>query len=101
MSSMRDHADERALLRFLDGELPSREAERVRRHLEACWQCRTALEDLQTSIADCVRYRKTVLQQHLPAPPAPWADLSRGFGRIDAEVGVESWAARLRRVLRA
>jgi hypothetical protein len=101
MSSVRPHSDDGVLLRYLDGELPSRESARVHGHLQACWQCRAATDELQESIADCVRYRKNVLIQYLPAPPAPWADLSRGFAEIDAEVGVESWAPRLGRVLRA
>ncbi|PWT86733.1 MAG: hypothetical protein C5B56_12010 [Proteobacteria bacterium] len=98
---MRNHPDDGMLLSYLDGEMPSRESDRVRRHLEACWQCRGALQELQASITDCIGYRKNVLQQHLPSPPAPWTDLSRGFAEIDAEVGVESWVARLGRALRA
>jgi anti-sigma factor RsiW len=82
------------LLRYLDGELPARKSRQLRGHLEACWQCRTAVEDLQATVASCVHYRKNVLEAHLPPPPAPWADLSEGFARIDSAVGVESWTAR-------
>jgi anti-sigma factor RsiW len=101
MSSLQNHPDDGMLLRYLDGELPARKARQIRGHLEACWQCRTAAEEMQASIADCVRYRKNVLQQHLPAPPAAWSDLSREFAAIDAEVGVESWVARLRGLISA
>lgn len=66
------HPDEAELLRFCDGELPPREASRVERHLEACWECRTQLEDIQKAISDYVRYRKDVLQPELPPPPAAW-----------------------------
>ncbi len=75
------------LLAYLDGELPARQAAEVRRHLEACWECRAELEALQSTVAECMRYRKDVLAASLPPPPAPWKDLSRDFSRIDAEIG--------------
>jgi len=53
--------------------------------LEACWECRAELESLQATVADCMRYRKNVLTEHLPPAPAAWSDLSREFNRIDAE----------------
>src|SRR5438045_5158428 len=95
------HPEDGVLLRYLDGELPVRKSRQVRGHLEACWQCRTAVEDLENTVADCVHYRGNVLQTLLPPPPAPWADLSDGFARIDSEVGVESWMARVSRWLTA
>jgi hypothetical protein len=99
--STQAHLDDGQLLRHLDGELPSRQSRRARGHLEACWECRAAAEELEGAIADCVQYRKQVLQAHLPAPPAPWADLSEGFSRIDSEVGAGSWLARLAGLLAA
>ena len=75
-----------SLLAYLDGELPARQAAKVRRHLEACWECRAELEALQNTVAECMRYRKNVLAANLPPPPAPWKDLSRDFSRIDAEI---------------
>lgn len=66
------HPDEAELLRFCDGELPPREAARIERHLEACWECRTQLEDIQKAISDYVRYRKDILQPELPPPPTAW-----------------------------
>jgi anti-sigma factor RsiW len=97
MSTVQAHPEDGELLRYLDGELPEREARRVREHMKACWECRAAAEELEGAIADCVQYRKQVLQTYLPAPPAPWADLSQGFARIDSEVGAGSWMARLGR----
>jgi hypothetical protein len=95
------HLEDDDLLRYLDGELPRRKARLVRQHLEACWQCRTELASLETTVADCVEYRKHVLGACLPAPPQPWKDLSREFDRIgefdqiDAELAGESPVARL------
>ena len=93
MSSVQTHPEDGLLLRYLDGELPGRKSRQVRRHLEACWQCRSGAEEFERTIADCVRYRTAVLQP----PPAPWSDLSEGFARIDSEVRGESLPARLGR----
>ena len=82
MSSFQ-HPDEGLLLRYIDGELPGWKSRQVRRHLEACWQCRGSVEELQGTVAECVRYRKQ-MQAYIPAPPKPWPDLSREFARIDA-----------------
>ncbi len=98
MSSLASHhPDDAILLRYIDGELPRRKTRQVKRHLEACWQCRSEVEGLQTTVADCVRYRRQALEKHLPAPPQPWQDLYREFDRIDAEMAEQSWAVRLGR----
>jgi hypothetical protein len=84
------HPDEEQLLRYMDGELPSSTASRTRLHLEACWQCRVELEDVQKTVAECVRYRKDA-QQYLPAPPAAWMDIYRGFEEIDRAESGGAW----------
>src|SRR5204863_484318 len=71
------------LLRYADGESTTCAAGEIRSHLEACWQCRAELEELQKTVGECVRYRKNVLQRHL-VPPAPWTDIYRGFAEVDA-----------------
>ena len=93
------HPEDGQLLRYLDSELPGRKARQIHKHLEACPQCQAELEELRSTAADCVRYRKNVLGSCLPPPPNPWQDLSRGFDRIDASLEHESLAARLARAL--
>jgi len=78
------HPEGDLLLPYLDGELPARQARRVRRHVEACWQCRSELDELQKSVGACVRYRRDLLPSLLPPPPAPWSDLTRELERLDA-----------------
>jgi hypothetical protein len=78
------HPENDLLLQYLDGELPGRKARQVRKHVEACWQCRSELDELQKIVGECVRYRRDLLQSSLPPPPAPWQDLSREFARLDA-----------------
>jgi len=92
------HPEDGLLLRFIDGELPVRKVRQVGRHLEACWQCRTEVEELQGTVADCVRYRKT-LDTLLPEPPNPWSSLYPEFARIDVELTQEPWFEHFKRAL--
>lgn len=78
------HPEDGVLLRYIDGELPARKLRQVERHIQACWQCRTEVKELETTVAGCVRYRQNVLQAHLPDPPNPWPDLYPEFARIDS-----------------
>src|ERR1700687_6305522 len=80
------HPQDEEMLKYADGELSGRDAGEIRSHLEACWECRAAFEELQNTVSQCVGYRKNVLQRHLPPPPAPWADIYRRFSEIDATV---------------
>ena len=98
---MSSHPDQEQLLRYADGESPARVAGSIRKHLEACWQCRAELESLQKTVGECVRYRKNVLERHLPPPPAPWSDIYRGFAQIDAELDKTSLRERIARILQA
>ncbi len=97
MSNPQAHPEESVLLRYFDGELAPRKARQVARHLEACWQCRTLLDEMQQSVADCMHYRKNVLEAQLLPAPGPWGDLTGGFARIDAELASESLGERLKR----
>jgi hypothetical protein len=84
MSKLARHLEEDQLLQYADGELPPRGVRNAQLHLEACWQCRAELKDLQDLVSECVRYRKNVLQNYLPSPPAPWGDIYQGFAKVDA-----------------
>ncbi len=83
---MSNHPEPSALLRHIDGELPSRKSRQIERHLEACWDCRAESEALKQTMAECVRYRKQFLSEALPEPPQLWAGLEGGFDRIDRQV---------------
>lgn len=80
------HPDAGLLLSYLDGELPARQVRRIRQHVEACWQCRTEIDELQKTVGECVRYRREMLGSGMPPPPRPWADLERGFAQVDASL---------------
>src|SRR5690349_21423783 len=85
------HPDHGQLLLYLDGELSGSKSRQIRGHLEACWQCRTELQALEATVADCVKYRNNVLSQ--TQPPAQWKPLD--FDRIEAELAAQSWTSRL------
>ena len=93
------HPDEEQLLRYSDGELPGRATSQVHSHLKACWECRANLEEIEKTVGASVRYRATVLQRHLPAPPAPWTDIYSSFARIDASIEQPSFSERFLRML--
>lgn len=71
-SPILQHPDEADLMRFLDGELPERDALAIRRHAEACWQCRRDLNEMQTTIDAYLRLRDAEV---LPPPPREWKEL--------------------------
>src|SRR5262249_47299438 len=64
-------------------------------------ECRASLEEQQNTISECVRYRKNVLQRHLPPPPAPWVDIYRGFAEVDAALDQAGFWGRAMRLLEA
>ena len=94
-NSFTQHPDDGLLLRYTDGELTPGEARQVEKHLEACWQCRTEIEELKATVAECMRYRKNDLSAQLPPPPNPWPDLARGFAEIDAAEPAGSFLGRI------
>ena len=89
------HPEQSDLLLYIDGELPGGKARQVRSHLEACWQCRSEVEDLQGIITECVKYRKEVLAPMMPFPPAEWSSLN--FELVEAELASQSLLVRLAR----
>lgn len=97
---MNHHPEDDELMRYADGEMPARKAREMRSHLEACWQCRAGLEELQKVISDCVRYRKDLLHVYLPSPPARWGDIYQGFAEIDASRNDVPLFLRIRESLR-
>lgn len=76
------HLQDEEMLRLLDGELAGQHAQRLQAHMEACWTCRTRLEEFQSTIGDYVRYQESV-KPLLPPPPAPWQELDGKFEQVD------------------
>jgi anti-sigma factor RsiW len=47
-SRLREHPNDEMLLAYLDGEMPNRRMRETRSHLKICWQCRSALSQLES-----------------------------------------------------
>jgi hypothetical protein len=56
-----------------DGELTPRRAAEVRAHLEACWPCRVREDELQSTIAEYVRFHHRSLDSQMPPAAGPRA----------------------------
>ena len=94
MSNLFARHPEQDMVRYLDGELSVREASKFEQHLAQCPGCRTQVQDLKDTFADCAR-----LTAQLPAAPAEWRDLYRDFSRIDEALANDSLLVRLMRPL--
>jgi len=79
------HLEDEVLLKLLDGELPEAAASKHRSHIEACWTCRTRLEELENAIGEYVRYRDAI-RPLVPPPPGPWSDLRSRFSDHDRAI---------------
>jgi hypothetical protein len=85
------HPDLENLIRYSDGELPKRTADRIARHLQDCWECRSELDDTDAIVRHYMRYHKGVFQTEVPAPPNPWCNLRGELGRIANTEARNSW----------
>lgn len=82
---MSSHPEPSLLLRYIDGELAARKSRQVERHVEACWDCRSQVEELKKTVAECVRYRKEFWAEAMPLPPQAWGDIYTAFARVDRD----------------
>jgi hypothetical protein len=60
------HLSEEELLRSADGELSPQRASEVGFHLEACWDCRARMEEIETTITSFVRAHHAEFDEQLP-----------------------------------
>ena len=67
------HLSDQELLLWADGEVSSRRAAQVQRHLGACWTCRARLAELEHAIADFVEMYRRDLDATLPSVDGPRA----------------------------
>lgn len=84
------------LLLYVDGELTEKEAELVRSHLEACWNCRARSAAIEETIAEFSRFDEAALTPQLPPPPNDWRGFNPQLRRLVAENGRPSLLSRWR-----
>ena len=82
MSREYAHLSDEELLRLADGELSSRRAARVNKHLAGCWDCRARLHQFEQSIAHFVDLHHGTLDPRIPPAPGPRALLSARLARL-------------------
>lgn len=94
------HVSDQQLLLFADGELGEKDTDQVRSHLEACWSCRTRLDDLQAVIKSIVHFRNDALLPSVPSPPRPWTGLEPRLDELDKRLEKRSVFEQLRDAVR-
>src|SRR5580704_17341326 len=85
MSSYRaSHPDAGRLLQYADGELSNRDAAEIRTHLEACWNCRAEIEDIEETVTEYACYQRRLFEAP-PEPPVSWERFEIRLDRVIAE----------------
>jgi hypothetical protein len=91
MRNQETHVPDHELLLLADGELsPARSAE-VRSHLEACWTCRTRVQEIEGTIADFVHVHRADFDPHIPPVAGPRAMLKARLAEAAAVSQKGSW----------
>jgi len=88
--SMRHISDEE-LVRSADGELSPQRAAEVEAHLEACWNCRARMEEMQTTITEFVHAHHAEFDRRLPPVAGPRALLRARLSELGSEPRTEWW----------
>jgi anti-sigma factor RsiW len=85
------HLSDQELLLTADGELPTRRAAPVQAHLEACWDCRARMAEIEGTIADFARAHRQTLDPQLPSIDGPRAVLRAQLAELASQPPVSSW----------
>lgn len=85
------HISDEELVRSADGELPPRYAAEVKAHLEACWDCRARMEEIQSTIAGFVRAHHTEFDTQLPPVAGSRALLRARLTELSSKPRIEWW----------
>jgi anti-sigma factor RsiW len=66
------HPSEGELVDYADGQMPRKQAARIRTHLGVCWSCRTKAERIQETISTFVDYLENAFTSRIESPPQGW-----------------------------
>jgi anti-sigma factor RsiW len=78
------HLSDQQLLLDVEGELSGHEANMVRAHLSACWNCRARRQEFERAIADFVRVHRQEFEPELPPAAGPRALLKARLAELAA-----------------
>ncbi|MEX2262351.1 MAG: hypothetical protein WD696_10385 [Bryobacteraceae bacterium] len=82
----RQHVPDDELLALLDGELKPRQTEKIRMHLDACWQCRTRQDRMRQTIAEFISTRQQNLSAPGNQPPGGWRLFNPRLRRLELDL---------------
>jgi hypothetical protein len=85
------HIPDEELLRSVDGELSPRRAPEVNAHLEACWDCRARMAEIEAAIADFARAHHAQFDAQLPGITGSRALLRARLGNLASERQTKWW----------
>ncbi|HTR25075.1 MAG TPA: hypothetical protein VMI10_13925 [Terriglobales bacterium] len=85
------HIPEEDLVGSADGELTSARAASVNAHLEACWECRARMEEIDSTITGFVRAHHAEFDAQLPADNGPRALLRARLAESNSESQTGWW----------
>jgi hypothetical protein len=85
------HISDEELVRSADGELPAGRDAEVEAHLQACWDCRARMQEIQSAIAGFVRAHHTEYDAQLPPVAGPRALLRARLAQASSEPQMQWW----------
>ena len=85
------HIPDEELVCSPDGELSPQRAAEVDAHLEACWDCRARMEEIQTTITGFVRAHHAEFNGQLPPAIGPHALLRARLAELGSESRTGWW----------
>ncbi len=83
------HPSEEDLLYYVDGQMPSKEMEKLRTHLEACWSCRVNMEEIEATISSFVHFLNHSVAPNIEPPPHGWRGLDARINQIETETNAK------------
>jgi hypothetical protein len=88
------HVPDRELLQSADGELSARRAADVRAHLDACWQCRARMRELDRTIGEFIALHNESLNARIGPGAGPRALLRARLSQLAEMPAARSpWAS--------
>ena len=85
------HPTDQDLILSADGELPAHRADRLRKHLAECWECRVRAQELEGAIGEFVHFHRRNLDPLLPPTSGSRALLKARLDQFAASAPV-SWS---------
>ncbi len=93
------HPSDQELILAADGELSGPRAERLRKHLATCWECRVRDRELQAAVTDFVRLHRATLDPLLPSDCGPRALLKAQLDQLASSLASSNQRPRWYRLL--